>query len=155
MVESAAGQVAIRPARWEDIEAVLAVWEQARSTAATTPDDAGSVARLIEHTPDALLVAECDGRLVGVLVAGWDGWRGNMYRLAVLPPCRRRGIARRLVEAGHEQLARKGARRVTALVAHGEEEAQSLWRSAGYQFDEQMARFVRNVQPGFGRSGEE
>ena len=139
------GPVRIRSARSEDIEAVLAVWEQARSAAATTPDDAEIVARLIEHTPDALLVAECDGQLVGVLVAGWDGWRGNMYRLAVLMSYRRRGIGRRLVEAGHERLVRKGARRVTALVAHEEEEAQSLWRSAGYRFDEQIARFVRNL----------
>jgi len=140
----------VRAARDEDIDGVLAVWEQGRSAAASTPDDAESLARLIEHTPDALLVAESDERLVGVLVAGWDGWRGNMYGLAVLPPYRRRGIARRLVETGHQRLHAKGAHRVTALVAHGlvahgEEEAKALWRSAGYRFDEQMARFVRNL----------
>ena len=145
MVESTGAPGGIRAARREDIEAVLDVWEQARSAAATTPDDAESVERLIEHTSDSLLVAECDGQVVGVLVAAWDGWRGNMYRLAVLPPYRRRGIARRLVEAGHERLGRKGASRVTALVAHGEAEAHALWRSAGYQFDKQIQRFVRNL----------
>ena len=145
MVESAGRPVSIRAARRQDIEAVLRVWEQARSAAASTPDDAQSVARLMEHSPDALLVAECDAQLVGVLVAAWDGWRGNMYRLAVLAPYRRCGIGRRLVEAGHERLGKKGARRVTALVAHGDGEAQSLWRSAGYRFDEQIARFVRNL----------
>jgi ribosomal protein S18 acetylase RimI-like enzyme len=137
--------VGIRVAGREDIDAVLAVWSQARSAAASTPDDPDGVARLLEHTPDALLVAECDGHVVGTLVAAWDGWRGNMYRLAVLPAYRGRGIGRRLVEAGHERLCAKGARRVTALVAHAEEEATALWRAAGYRFDEQMARFVRNL----------
>jgi ribosomal protein S18 acetylase RimI-like enzyme len=137
--------IGIRVGSREDVDSVLAVWAEARSLAASTPDDAEGVARLVDHTPDALLVADCDGRLVGVLVAAWDGWRGNMYRLAVLPAYRGRGVARRLVEAGHERLRAKGARRVTALVAHAEEEATALWRAMGYGLDEQMARFVRNL----------
>jgi ribosomal protein S18 acetylase RimI-like enzyme len=142
---SAPGSVSVRAARHADIDAVLRLWEQARSTAAVTADDPVSVARLLEHAPDALLVAECDGELVGALVAAWDGWRGNMYRLAVVESHRRRGIARALVEAGHERLRATGARRVTALVAHSEEEAKALWLSAGYSYDEGMARFVRNL----------
>jgi ribosomal protein S18 acetylase RimI-like enzyme len=137
--------ISVRAARRADVGAVLAVWERARSVAASTPDDADSVGRLIEHSPDALLVAESGGRVVGVLIAAWDGWRGNMYRLAVLPDHRRRGIARALVEAGHERLRAQGARRVTALVAADEEEATALWRAAGYRLDERMARFVRDL----------
>ena len=137
--------MSIRPAHVEDVDAVLALWRQARSAAASTSDDPESVSRLVERAPGALLVAERQGRVVGALVAAWDGWRGNMYRLAVLPPYRRRGVARELVAAGHEHLRAKGARRVTALVAHDEEDATALWRSAGYRFDDQMARFVRNL----------
>jgi len=137
--------VDVRSARRGDIGEVLALWRAARSAQAATLDDAESVTRLIEHDADALLVAECDGHLVGVLVAAWDGWRGNMYRLAVLAAFRRRGIATRLVQAGHERLLARGARRVTALVAHAEEEAVGLWRERGYQFDEKLARFVRNL----------
>jgi ribosomal protein S18 acetylase RimI-like enzyme len=145
MVESTVGRVRVRVARHEDIETVLDVWEQARSPAASTPDDVESVARLIEHTPDALLVAECGGQVVGVLVAAWDGWRGNMYRLGVLAPYRRRGVARQLVDAGHARLQRKGARRVSALVAQGDDEAKALWRSVGYRFDAHIGRFARSL----------
>jgi ribosomal protein S18 acetylase RimI-like enzyme len=144
-VKSEVASLTIRPAGHADIGAVLDVWKRARSEAAVTPDDESVVAQLIEHSPDGLLLAECDGQVVGALIATWDGWRGNMYRLAVLEPYRRRGIARQLVEAGHERLMQKGARRVTALVAHGEDTAWALWRSAGYSFDERIARFVRNL----------
>jgi ribosomal protein S18 acetylase RimI-like enzyme len=140
-----ATDVLIRAARPEDVRRVLALWDQARSPAAVTPDDVRSVSRLIAHGDDALLVAEHDGEIVGSLIAAWDGWRGNMYRLAVLPHLRRQGIAARLVQAGHEHLRGKGARRVTALVAHEEEDAVRLWESAGYHRDEQIARFVRNL----------
>jgi ribosomal protein S18 acetylase RimI-like enzyme len=109
------------------------------------PVAAWTVARLIEDSGDGLLVAEYEGRVVGALVAAWDGWRGNMYRLAVEPSVRRQGIARRLVEAGHERLREHGAQRVTALVAHDEADATALWRAAGYDRDELIVRFVRDL----------
>ena len=135
----------IRAATTADIDAVLTVWEQARSTAARTPDDPETVAQLLDRDPGALLVAESDGEVVGALIAGWDGWRGNVYRLAVLPSHRREGVARRLVEAGHERLRAQGARRVTALVGGEEGAAHGLWRAVGYQRDEFVHRFVRNL----------
>jgi ribosomal protein S18 acetylase RimI-like enzyme len=139
------GDVTIRVASREDVRRVLVLWDQARSPAAVTPDDVRSISRLIAHTDDALLVAEQDGEIVGALIAAWDGWRGNMYRLAVLPHLRRQGVATRLIEAGHEHLRGKGAGRVTALVAHEEKDAVRLWEATGYQRDEQIARFVKNL----------
>jgi ribosomal protein S18 acetylase RimI-like enzyme len=63
----------------------------------------------------------------------------------VLPHLRRKGIATRLVAAGHEHLRSKGARRVTALVAHEEDDAAQVWTAMGYQLDRQISRFVRNL----------
>jgi ribosomal protein S18 acetylase RimI-like enzyme len=135
----------VRTATAADIDAVIAVWAEARSAAARTPDDPKVVEQLLERDPEALLVAESDGEVVGVLIAGWDGWRGNVYRLAVLPSHRREGIARELVEAGHERLRARGARRVTALVGGEEGAAHRLWRALGYQRDEFVHRFVRDL----------
>jgi ribosomal protein S18 acetylase RimI-like enzyme len=135
----------IRPAEGTEVEPVLDLWEQARSPAAVTPDTEEALGSLIQHPGSVLLVAELDHHIVGSLVVAWDGWRGNMYRLAVLPHYRRQGIARRLVEAGHDHLRSVGARRVTALVAHAEKDATGLWLSAGYERDEQISRFVRNL----------
>ena len=57
----------------------------------------------------------------------------------------KREIATRLVDAGHEHLGRKGARRATALVGQVEQDAVRLWGAAGYRHDKQIARFVRNL----------
>ena len=135
----------VRAATNADVDAVLAVWAEARSRAAQTPDDPAVVQQLLDRDPGALLVAESGGEVVGVLIAGWDGWRGNVYRLAVLPSHRRQGIARQLVEAGHERLRAQGARRVTALVGGEEGAAHRLWRALGYQRDEFVHRFVRDL----------
>jgi ribosomal protein S18 acetylase RimI-like enzyme len=137
--------VSIRPGVAADVPAVLALWQEARSVAASTPDTPEGLQTLIEHTGDALLVAELDGDIVGAVIAAWDGWRGNIYRLAVRRECRRLGIGLQLVRAGEERLRDKGARRVTALVATEELGAAALWGAAGYEHDQNVARFVRNL----------
>jgi ribosomal protein S18 acetylase RimI-like enzyme len=139
------GDVAeIRRGTTADIDAVLALWRAGRSAAAVTPDTPAAVAALLARDPDALLIAEAPGEgVVGVLIVGFDGWRGNMYRLAVTPPHRRQGIGSALVAAGHERLAALGAVRVTALVGD-EHAALSFWTAAGYERDG-INRLVRDL----------
>jgi ribosomal protein S18 acetylase RimI-like enzyme len=137
--------VRVRTASKADVPAVIEVWEESRTSLPRTPDDPAVVERLLDHDPGALLVAEEAGVLVGVLIAGWDGFRGNVYRLAVRPSHRRLGIAQQLVEAGHDRLRELGARRVTALVGDEEGAAVSLWRAVGYRRDEFVHRFVRDL----------
>jgi ribosomal protein S18 acetylase RimI-like enzyme len=68
------------------------LWAEARSAHASTADRLDDVERLIADSPAALLVAERGDQIVGALIAGWDGWRGNMYRLTVRESRRREGI---------------------------------------------------------------
>jgi ribosomal protein S18 acetylase RimI-like enzyme len=135
----------VRAARPAEAAAILDLWAGARSTHATTPDRIEDVHRLLAETPGSLLVADADGALVGVLIAAWDGWRGNMYRLAVLREHRRRRVGLALVRAGEEHLHQQGAHRITALVGYEDEIASAFWESAGYPRDRQIGRRVRNL----------
>jgi len=128
-----------------DAPGVLELWDEARSEHASTADRLDDIERLIEDSPAALLVAEREGEIVGALIAGWDGWRGNMYRLAVRKSHRREGIALALTRAGEEYLRGCGVSRVTALVAFDDEVAGGFWEAAGYSVDSEIGRRVRNI----------
>jgi len=136
----------IRSARATEIESVVELWDEAAEP--TVADDRMSIERLLEHDPEALMVAELGGVLVGTLVAAWDGWRGNMYRLAVLPVHRRIGIALALVRAGEERLVSLGAQRITALVVSSHDDATGFWVAAGFEHDLRMARYVKTIDRG-------
>jgi ribosomal protein S18 acetylase RimI-like enzyme len=116
-----------------------------RSEHATAADRLEDVERLIADSPAALLVAERGGEIAGALIAGWDGWRGNMYRLAVREGHQREGIGIALTRAGEEHLRNCGVRRITALVAFEDEVAGAFWESAGYPQDHDIGRRVRNL----------
>jgi ribosomal protein S18 acetylase RimI-like enzyme/mannose-6-phosphate isomerase-like protein (cupin superfamily) len=138
----------IRPARLADIDEVLALWTAAYDSGpARQADDRESVGRLIDGRAGAgcLLVAEEAGRVVGTVILGWDGWRGNVYRLAVAPARRRLGIARRLVAAAEAQLRARGSRKVSALVARDDPVAVAVWSAAGYDEEPLTGRFVREL----------
>lgn len=137
--------IEIRGGERRDLPGVLALWAEGRSEHASIPDRIEDLERLVGESPGSLLVAEQGGAIVGALIAGWDGWRGNLYRLTVRSDCRRSGIATDLARAGEEYLRRRGAKRVTALVAHGDGTAEPFWDSVGYPLDPAIGRRVRNI----------
>ena len=137
----------IRPARSEEVEQVLGLWREAGTTPSVT-DTREEVLKLLAEPAAVLLVAEANGRLVGTVIGGWDGWRGNIYRLAVAPGYRRRGLARLLVAEADRSLHRMGAKRITALVEGDHPWATDFWdslASSGYRYDEGMRRYVKTL----------
>src|SRR5271166_4989634 len=96
----------------DDCPEVLALWKAADATPSLT-DTFDELQRLVREGHAIFLVAaDADGRIVGSVIGGWDGWRGNIYRLAVAPEARRRGLAAALVREVSARLEReKGARR--------------------------------------------
>lgn len=134
----------IRDCRVEDIEAVLELWRQAAATPSVT-DTAEDLRRAIVESPAHTLVADAGGRLVGSIIGTFDGWRGNIYRLAVHPEFRRQGVARALVAAVEERLARQGVKRITALVEKEHPWAMSFWEAVGYPVDGRIVRRVRSL----------
>jgi ribosomal protein S18 acetylase RimI-like enzyme len=135
---------AIRHAQPADAEALLELRLAAGSSPSTT-DNVEYVTAAIEWSGSSVLVADAGERIVGSLIATWDGWRGNMYRLAVLAEHRRLGIARALVQEGERLLRARGARRLSALVLVEELGAIAFWEQAGYAFQAEVGRFTKFV----------
>ncbi|MEU5979772.1 GNAT family N-acetyltransferase [Streptomyces sp. NPDC047315] len=133
----------LRTATADDAETVLAFWKEAAEGTSIT-DDVEGVMRLIDRDPAALILAETsDGELVGSVIAGFDGWRCSLYRLAVLPAHRRQGIAQALLKAAEERFAAVGGRRGDAMVLEVNERAQRAWAAAGYHREDHWRRWVK------------
>jgi ribosomal protein S18 acetylase RimI-like enzyme len=134
----------IRAATRGDVGAVLALWEACATTKSSTDDVAG-VEGLLARDGTALLLAELEGRLVGTLIAGWDGWRGAMYRIVVADEARRAGVGRALVLAAEERFRALGVRRVNANLLAADPVARSFWSGVGYELDDHTARFTKTL----------
>ncbi|WP_234376940.1 hypothetical protein [Streptomyces sp. TP-A0356] len=77
----------MRPCGPEDLDTVPAFWKAAaEGTSISDARDGGE--RLLSRDPEALILAERDGELVGTVIAGFDGrrCRGTRLRGPVAPP---------------------------------------------------------------------
>jgi ribosomal protein S18 acetylase RimI-like enzyme len=136
----------VRPCRKDELARLLELWRESRDAPPGTTDDRVSLAALWERDQNGVLVAELDRRVVGSLIAVWDGWRGNMYRLTVHPAYRRHGIALRLMAAGEQHLRTMGVKRISVLVWGDDDRAVGAWLSADYSHDEGTRRLVKTFR---------
>ncbi len=141
------GGITIRSCRFQEASMVLDLWRDADAIPSHT-DTLEELERVLRRQPDLFVVAEVGGRLVGTLIAGWDGWRGHIYRLAVLPGWRRGGVGRALVREAERRLRAKGARRLSILVVGHDECATAFWdglEADGYELDSRIVRYVKTL----------
>ena len=144
MTDESGDSLSIRACRLEDGAGVLELWRQADATPGVT-DTVEDLRRAIADSPAHVLVAEVGGRIIGSIIGTFDGWRGNIYRLAVHPDYRRLGVARALVAEVEKRLTRQGAKRITALVEKDHPVALAFWEAVGYRIDERIVRHVRTL----------
>lgn len=131
----------MRPARVPDAAALLHFWRRADAERTHT-DNVDCLRRLIEHDREAVILAEDDG-IIGSVIAGWDGWRGSIYRLVVAPEHRRTGLGRELVRQAERRLAAVGAVRSQAIVMASDLRAMGFWTATGWDPQTDRTRFVK------------
>ena len=96
-------------------------------------DDEDSVRVKLTRDPDLFLVAQDGGKLVGSAMGGWDGRRGWIYHLGVLPAYRRKGVARSLVTELERRMREKGVLKVNGLVYTWNRQSKSFFSKMGYR----------------------
>lgn len=132
----------IRHAHPHDVTALLEFWARA-AEGTDRHDDPAKVTALIAHDAESVLIAERDGVLTGTVIAGWDGWRAHLYRLAVDPAHRRQGIGSALIAAAEDRFRKFGAYRADAMILHDNALAHPAWAAAGYSYQPQWGRWVK------------
>ena len=103
----------------DDYNAVYNLWLSCSGMGLNDLDDSEEgIRKFLERNPETCFVAENDGMVIGVIIAGNDGRRGYIYHTAVNPLFRGRGIGRKLVESAMNALKEAGINKV-ALVVFG------------------------------------
>ena len=124
----------IRPFTIGDTEPVIALW---RDCDLTRPwnDPARDIDRKLAQADDLLLVGTVDDRVVGTVMAGYDGHRGWINYLAVDPKARGVGHGRALMAAAELRLREVGCPKINLQVRDSNSDALAFYERIGFTID--------------------
>ncbi|MDT0115537.1 GNAT family acetyltransferase [Microbacterium sp. PRF11] len=115
-----------------DEDAVVALWEEAGLTRPWN-DPRADIHRKLRVQPELFLVAAEADRVVGSVMAGYDGHRGWLYYLAAADSHRGRGIGRALVAEAERLLEQMGCPKVQLMVRPDNLAARGFYDALGYE----------------------
>ena len=84
-------------------------------------------------------VAAFKDRVIGTIMAGYDGHRGWIYSVAVHPKHRNRGIGSLLVAHAERALIEKGCMKINLQIMEGNEPVAAFYSSLGYAVEQRVS----------------
>ena len=129
-----------------DYDAVYDLWIHTPGMGLNAFDDSREgIEKFLKRNPTTSYVAECGGRIVGVIMAGHDGRRGYIYHTAVLPEYRNQGIARKLVDSAMSALEAEGINKAALVAFKTNELGNGFWESIGFTEREDLVYRNKNI----------
>jgi ribosomal protein S18 acetylase RimI-like enzyme len=117
---------------------VLALWLRVFDDDPQHNDGVAMLERKQQVQPELFLVAERAGRVVGSVMAGYDGVRGWVHRLAVEPGSRRRGIGALLMQEAERRLAAVGCPKLNLQIRGGNAAVEAFYQRLGYHVEDRI-----------------
>ena len=125
----------IRPYREVGQDAVVELWREC-GLVAPQNNPIKDIRRKLRVRRDLFLVGLLGGRLVGTVMAGYEGHRGWINYLAVATDCRRMGFGRRLMEEAERLLRAAGCPKINLQVRSSNSDVIGFYTSIGYAVDD-------------------
>ncbi len=125
----------IRPFQATDEAAVVALW-RACDLVRPWNDPHKDIRRKLRVNPEWFLVGETGGRIVGTVMAGYEGHRGWINYLAVEPGRQRAGLGRALMAEAERLLHAAGCAKINLQVRTGNAGVIAFYERLGYKQDD-------------------
>lgn len=123
-------------------EAVIDLW---RKCGLVVPqnDPVEDIRKKLGFQPDLFLIALLDGTVVGSVMVGYEGHRGWLNYLAVLPGHQRKGYGKKLVEKAVEELRTLGCLKINVQIRRSNISAVEFYKRLGFKDDDVVSLGLR------------
>ncbi len=122
----------IRPYQPEDKAQLVALWEACALTRPWNPPER-DIAEKEKVQPELFLVMECDGQIIGSVMAAYDGHRGSVNYLAVHPDHQGKGYGAQLMDRVEAALGAMGCPKINLMVRTDNLEVRDWYEKRGYE----------------------
>lgn len=135
----------IRPYSIEDEQAVIDLWRRCNLVRPQNNPKL-DIERKLNVNPELFLVGFIEGKIVATVMGGYEGHRGWVNYLGVVPDYRKKGLGRRMMKVLEEKLEAIGCPKINLQVRNNNLEAMKFYEKIGYKIDEVQSMGKRLVQ---------
>ncbi len=121
----------IRPFREADTNAVVDIWLEC-GLVVPHNNPMRDIERKLEVNPEWFLVGELDGRIVATCMVGYEGHRGWINYLAVLPEFQNRGLGRSMMEHAEALMQCAGCAKINLQIRSSNSDVIRFYERIGY-----------------------
>ncbi len=86
-----------------------------------------------------LYIAEIESKVIGTVMAGYDGHRGWIYSLAVLPEYRSAGVGTLLLQYAEAALSQMGCMKINLQIMAENKSVKEFYIKNGYMVEERVS----------------
>jgi ribosomal protein S18 acetylase RimI-like enzyme len=129
--------------RDEHFAGVEALWQEAFPNDAPWNKASIAIPEKMRFQPDLMLVALEDPLVVGSVMAGYEGHRGWISRVAVFRAHRHKGIGQALLSEAERRLAALGCIKVNLQVLETNSAVVRFYEGAGYEVERRVSMSKR------------
>lgn len=125
----------IRPFNSDDEQAIVALWQRC-DLVRPWNDPHLDIQRKLRVRPELFLVGVLDHQIIASVMAGYEGHRGWLNYLAVVPELQRRGYARAIVAEAERLLREAGCPKINLQIRTSNHGVIEFYRRLGYAIDD-------------------
>ena len=123
-------------------EAVVDLWEKC-GLIVPQNDPVEDIQKKLDFQPELFFVALLDGQLIGSVMVGYEGHRGWLNYLAVLPSFQKKGYGKKLVNKAIEELRNMGCLKLNLQVRKSNTEVIQFYKHLGFEEEERISLGMR------------
>jgi ribosomal protein S18 acetylase RimI-like enzyme len=116
-------------------DAIIDLWKKCNLVVPLN-DPVEDIRKKLDFQPELFFVALLGDELIGSVMVGYEGHRGWLNYLAVLPEYQKRGYGRKLVKKAVDELRKLGCQKVNLQVRRSNISAAEFYRHIGFKDDD-------------------
>ena len=120
-------------------EQVIDLWKKIFSYDAAYNAPGVAIDKKLQNKDGLFYVAKKNQKIIGTVMAGYDGHRGWIYSVAVNPDYQRQGIGTALLSHAQARLEKLGCLKINLQIMKGNEAVQKFYSANGYSVEQRIS----------------
>ena len=122
--------------------AVIDLWKKCNLIVSQN-DPLIDIQKKLDFQPELFFIALLKNKVIGSVMAGYDGHRGWLNYLAVLPEYQKKDYGRKLVEKAVNELRKLGCLKVNVQVRTDNASTINFYKNLGFKEEERVSLGMR------------